>query len=76
MGWLGLSHAEIAKTLIDPAKNGNRSFDDLIKHMNEDALVLWGWEPGSGRTPIPVPHDEFVQALQTWLDAGAPIPGE
>ncbi len=76
MGWLGLSHVEIAQTLIDPAKNGGRSFDDLVKHVNEDALVLWGWDPGPGRTPIPVPHDEFVQALEIWLDAGAPIPEE
>lgn len=76
MGWLGLTHAEIAQNLIDPAKNGGRSFDDLVKHVNEDALVLWGWDPGGDRAPISVPHGEFVQALQTWLDAGAPIPGE
>lgn len=76
MGWLGLSDAEIAATLIDPAKNGERSFDDLIHHMSNDALVLWAWNPGEGRTTPPVPHDEFVQALTAWLEAGAPIPSE
>ena len=76
MGWLGLSHAEIAQALLDPTKNGDRTFDDLLHHMSEDPLVLWAWEPGEGRTPPPVPHDEFVQALQTWLDAGAPIPAQ
>ena len=76
MGWLGLSDAEIAATLIDPAKNGERSFDDLLHHMSEDALVLWAWEPGEGRTPPPVPHDEFVEALEAWLTVGAPIPSE
>lgn len=76
MGWLGLSHDEIARNLIDPTKNGGRDFDALLHHMREDALVLWGWDPGEGRTPIPVPHDEFVEALEIWLDAGAPIPAE
>ncbi|MBV7331162.1 hypothetical protein KFU94_23585 [Chloroflexi bacterium TSY] len=76
MGWYGLSHAEIAQRLLDPEMNGGRSHEDLLHHMSEDALVLWAWEPGGDRTPIPVPHDEFVQALETWLEAGAPIPAE
>lgn len=76
MGWLGLSHPEIAATLLDPAKNGDRDFDELLHHMSEDALVLWAWEPGEGRTPPPVPHDEFVLALESWLNDGAPIPSE
>ena len=76
MGWHGLSHAEIAQALIDPAMNGERSFEDLIDHMSEDALVLWAWDPGEGRTPPPVPHDEFIEALEVWLAAGAPIPTE
>lgn len=76
MGWLGLSEAEIAQTLLDPTKNGDRSFDDLLHHMSEDPLVLWAWDPGAGRTPPPIPHDEFVNALEAWLDAGAPIPAE
>jgi len=76
MGWLGLTHAEIAEALLDPAKNGNRTFDDLLQHMSEDALVLWGWEPGEDRTIPPVPHAEFIEALMIWFDAGAPIPGE
>ena len=76
MGWHGLSHAEIAHALLDPSMNGERSFEDLIHHMSEDALVLWAWEPGEGRTPPPVPHDEFVHALEVWLAAGAPIPNQ
>ena len=76
MGWHGLSHAEIAQALIDPTMNGERSFEDLIHHMSEDPLVLWSWEPGGERTPPPVPHDQFVEALEIWLAAGAPIPAE
>jgi len=76
MGWFGLTHAEIAQRLLDLEMNGGRSHEELIRHVSEDALVLWAWEPGGDRTPVPVPHEEFVQALETWLDAGAPIPGE
>ena len=74
MGWMGLSHAEIAESLLDLSKNGNRTHDDLLEHMANDALVLWGWEPGADRTPIPVSHDVFVDALSSWLEAGAVIP--
>lgn len=76
MGWYGLSHAEIAQRLLDPEMNGGRSHEDLLHHMSEDPLVLWAWDPGGDRTPPPVPHNEFIQALETWLDAGAPIPAE
>lgn len=76
MGWHGLSHAEIAEALIDPTTNGERSFEDLIHHVSEDALVLWAWEPGEGRTPPPISHDQFVEAMTVWLNAGAPIPTE
>ncbi|MEM7133634.1 MAG: hypothetical protein AAF702_45490 [Chloroflexota bacterium] len=76
MGWFGLTHAEIAQSLLDPEKNGGRSHEDLLHHMSNDALVLWAWDPGADRTTPPVSHEEFVQALEEWLDAGAPIPGE
>ena len=48
----------------------------LVEHVSHDALVLWGWDPGPGRTPVPVPHDEFVKALKTWIESGAPVPAE
>lgn len=76
MGWHGLPDAEVAAALLDPAKNGGRSHEDLLHHMSEDALVLWAWDPGEGRTPPPVPHAEFIAALDAWLAAGAPIPSE
>lgn len=76
MGWLGLSEREIALSLIDPEKNGDRTFEELLHHLSEDPLVLWAWEAGEGRTPPPVTHAEFVQAVEAWLEAGAPIPAE
>ena len=75
MGWLGLSDEEIARALIDPARNGGRTFEDLIRHVTEDPLVLWGWQPGGSREPVSVSHEDFVSALETWLnEEGAEIP--
>jgi hypothetical protein len=37
-------------------------------------LVLWGWNPGAGRAPVPVPHDIFVAQFKLWADAGGPCP--
>ena len=76
MGWYGLTDIEIAEVLLDPEMNGGRSHEDLLHHMSEDALVLWAWDPGNGRTPPPVSHDEFVDALEIWFEAGAPIPSK
>ncbi len=74
MGWQGLSDAQLGQTLLDTSRNGNRSPEALVEHMSHDALVLWAWDPGEGRTPPPVPLDEFRAALQTWLENGATVP--
>jgi len=59
----------------DRKRNGDRDMAAMFKHVSEDKLVLWGWNPGGLRTPVPVPHDQFVAAFKTWMDAGAPCPG-
>jgi hypothetical protein len=50
-------------------------FTALLNHVGEDKLVLWGWDPGNGRLPVTVPHDQFVAAFKLWADAGGPCPG-
>ena len=72
MGWEGLSPVELCQALKDTNKNGNRSLSDLLHHMEEDALVLWGWTPGGDREPPPIPHPEFVDLLELWVNAGGP----
>jgi len=73
MAWKGLSTGELCRTLKDPAKNGNRSLQDLIVHM-DTSLVRWAWNPGPGRTLPPLSHDEFVSRLKEWIDTGAACP--
>lgn len=79
MGWQGLSVGELCGVLKDPVLNGNRSVADLVKHMSDDKLVLWGWDPGKDlegkqRQPVPIPHDEFVGLLKAWaaIDGACP----
>jgi hypothetical protein len=74
MVFIGLSAADLCATVKDPKRNGGKDFAALLKHVSEDKLVLWGWDPGVGRAPVPVPHDEFVAATKTWIAGGAPCP--
>ena len=79
MNWEGKSRIEIAKSLLNKSANGGRSNSDLVKHLTEDALVLWAWEPGidaSGkpREVPPVPKEQFILAVKEWFAAGAIIP--
>ncbi|MEM7227643.1 MAG: hypothetical protein AAF432_02400 [Planctomycetota bacterium] len=71
----GLSKRELSEMLLDPARS-HMTTDEMIEHVTHDALVLWGWDPGPGRTPVDVPHEDFVDAFTRWVEAGAPVPGE
>ena len=73
MAWRGLSVGELCRTLKDPTKNGNRSPQDLIPHM-DTSLVRWAWNPGPGRTVPPLSRDEFVSRSKEWIETGAACP--
>jgi hypothetical protein len=72
MAWEDLNASELCAALTDLNKNGNRSLDDLFHHMTEDALVLWGWNPGGNRTTPPLSQEAFADAVRVWVDAGGP----
>jgi len=79
MAWEGLSKAEIAASMLNPKNNGNRSHEDIMKHLTEDELVLWAFEPGlhpdgTPREKPPVSEETFVAAVKTWFANGAVIP--
>lgn len=65
---------QICGQLKDPSQNGGRSLDEVVKHIREHPLVLWGWKPGEGRKPVPIPHKEFVKAMTEWAKKGAACP--
>ena len=74
MVFQGKSPAELAKQMQDPKHNGGKSLEQILHHVSEDKLVLWGWSPGDGRKPVDTPHDEFVKQMRTWIENGAAIP--
>ncbi|MEM7381522.1 MAG: hypothetical protein AAF361_10055 [Bacteroidota bacterium] len=81
MQWEGLSRTEIAKSMLDRSKNGNRSHEELTHHLTEHELVLWAWEPGLDaegrpREKPPVSKEAYIAAVKAWFDSGAIIPEE
>lgn len=74
MGWQGLDDAAICSALLDTAKNGGKTLDQIVEHLRSDPLVLWGWAPGKGRNPVSTPHAEFMTQVEAWQKAGAPCP--
>jgi hypothetical protein len=76
MIWQGLTDAQLCASIKDPKQNRGRNLDQLVEHLTEDKLVAWGWNPGQGRTPIPMPHDEFSAKVKQWQSAGAPCPSK
>ena len=74
MIWQGLTDAQLCASIKDPKQNKGRNLDQLVEHLTEDKLVAWGWSPGEGRTPVPIPHGEFSAKVKQWQAAGAPCP--
>lgn len=70
----GKTPHELALQLKDPNKNGHKTLQQLITHVSKDALVLWGWKPGDGRTLPPLSHAEFTKQFKEWVAKGAAVP--
>jgi hypothetical protein len=70
----GKAPGELARQLKDPKQNGGKTLEQVIHHVSEDKLVLWGWDPGDGRTKPPLSHAEFARKMREWADKGAASP--
>lgn len=66
--------SELARQLKDPQQNGGKTLEEILHHVSHDALVLWGWDPGEGRSTPPLSHAEFVSEMETWINNGAAEP--
>ena len=74
MGWEGLSVAEICAQVKDPERNGDRTIEEIVTHMAEDALVGWAWTPGGHLQPAPGDHETFGGLIAAWARTGAVCP--
>lgn len=81
MAWVGLNKYEIARSMLNPETNGGKTVAEIEKHMTEDDLVLWAFEPGVNNEGIPrekppISEAEFIKAVKDWVAAGAVVPGK
>jgi hypothetical protein len=74
MAWVGKTPAEICRQIKDPARNGNRTLEQLHEHMAKDGLVGWAWHPGRGRPPSPGTQAQFGDLVGAWIASGAECP--
>ena len=74
MIWEGKTPGEICRQIKDPKQNNGKTIAQIIEHVTSDKLVLWGWNPGEGRTLPTMAHDEFAKRFQDWARLGAACP--
>ncbi len=73
MAWFDQSLGDICEQLKDEERS-HMTMEELIKHMQEDTLVGWGWAPGKGREPVPGTQKQFGELFKAWADSGAHCP--
>jgi len=81
MNWEGLTRTEIATSMMDKSRNGGKTPKEILKHLTEDPLVLWAWNPGidaagNPREKPPISKEAYIAAVKGWFEAGAIIPAE
>lgn len=80
LAFAGKSAAQICRQIKDPAQNGGRTLEEVRKHVREDNIIRWAWDPGPGRTPAPFSWDGIAfagnGAFNVWYRAGAACPDE
>ncbi|HYR77266.1 MAG TPA: hypothetical protein VEM96_15635 [Pyrinomonadaceae bacterium] len=74
MIWEGKTPGEICRQIKDPKQNNGKTLAQIIEHVTSDKLVLWGWNPGEGRTLPAMAHEEFAKRFQDWARLGAACP--
>jgi hypothetical protein len=65
---------QLCRQLLDKKQNGGLTPEQLIDHVDDDPFVLWGWNPGEGRSAPPISHAEFVRTVRDWVSKGHACP--
>jgi hypothetical protein len=72
--WQGLTTGQICQAVRDSKTNGDFTPERLIEHAATDHFIVWAWNPGPGRLPPPLSHEQFVERVKVWVSAGQPCP--
>lgn len=76
MVFQGLTAGQLCRQFKDPSKNGGKkTLAEAMDHIfKKDPLVMWGWNPGNGRTVPPMTFEAFTAKVQEWVDNGGACP--
>jgi len=74
MVFQGRTPGQLCRQLKDPKHNGGRTMEQVNNHLDTDPLVLWGWNPGEGRTVPKMSHKEFSAKMHEWIAKGGACP--
>ena len=79
MAWEDKTPGELSRALLDQRLNGKRDLKATVRHLTQDKLVAWGWEPGTDvdrkqREPVPIAKAEFNRIVNAWASLGAACP--
>lgn len=73
MVFQGRTPNQLAKQLVNPKTNGNKTLAQLKAHA-DDGLLKAGWNPAEGSTLPPLTYEEFKKVWLTWINTGAYAP--
>lgn len=74
MVFQGRTPGQLCRQLKDPKHNGGRTMAQVNNHLDTDPLVLWGWNPGEGRSVPKMSHREFSAKMHEWIAKGGACP--
>lgn len=76
MVFQGLTPGQLCRNFKDPAKNGgHKTLAAAMEHVQKrDPLVMWGWNPGNGRSVPPMSFEEFSAKVEEWVKNGGACP--
>lgn len=76
MVFQGLTAAQLCANFKDPKKNGgHKTLREAMDHIQKkDPLVMWGWNPGNGRSVPPMSFEEFSAKIEEWVANGGACP--
>jgi cytochrome c5 len=76
MVFQGLTPGQLCRNFKDPKLNGgHQTLREAMDHVQKrDPLVMWGWNPGNGRTLPPMSFEDFSAKVEEWVSNGGACP--